>query len=242
VPSGLLTLSESLTRSCNPFFWEVGYTLYYNERQNDIANMARAFGLGQPTGIGQIEEAAGQITDPPTDIDMVNQSIGQGDVLVTPLQVASFVAALANGGTLYRPQLVERIEPVDGGPATQVFKPEARGTLPLQPFRLDLIREAMIGVARDPRGTAYFRMRGSADSLWRARRVQPNPAAENLMPGSPGTRWQPRTPVCRISPSRSCSKTSARAPTTPRRSSSASWRRIITDRLGHYIGSNRTSV
>lgn len=160
VPSGLLTLSESLMRSCNPFFWEVGYTLYYNNRQNDIANMARAFGLGQPTGIAQVEEAAGQITDPPTDIDMVNQSIGQGDVLVTPLQVASFVAALANGGTLYRPQLVERIEPVDGGPATQVFKPEARGTLPIQPFRLDLIKQAMVDVVRDPRGTAYFRMRG----------------------------------------------------------------------------------
>lgn len=160
VPSGLLTLTESLMRSCNPFFWEVGYTLYYNDRQNDIANMARAFGLGQPTGIGQIEEAAGQINDPESDIAMVNQSIGQGDVLVTPLQVASFVAALANGGTLYRPQLVERIEPVDGGPATQVFKPEARGTLPLQSFRLELLREAMIDVVRDPRGTAYFRMRG----------------------------------------------------------------------------------
>jgi penicillin-binding protein 2 len=160
VPSGLLTVSESLMRSCNPFFWEVGYTLYYNDRPNDIANMARAFGLGEPTGIEQIEEESGQIDDPTSDIDMVNQAIGQGNVLVTPLQVATFMAALGNGGTLYRPQLVERIEPVDGSPATQVFKPEARGTLPLQPFRMDLIREAMIDVAKDPRGTAYFRLRG----------------------------------------------------------------------------------
>lgn len=162
VPSGQLTLSEGLMRSCNPFFWEIGYTLYYNNRQNDIANMARAFGLGQPTGIGQIPEAAGQITDPPTDIDMVNQAIGQGEVLVTPLQVASFIAALANGGTLYRPQLVERIEPVDGSAAVQVFKPEARGTLPLQPFRLELIKNAMIDVVKDSRGTANFRLRGLA--------------------------------------------------------------------------------
>lgn len=162
VPSGQLTLSEGLMRSCNPFFWEIGYTLYQNNRPNDIANMARAFGLGQPTGIGQIPEEAGQINDPPTAIDVVNQAIGQGDVLVTPLQVASFIAALANGGTLYRPQLVERIEPVDGSAAVQVFKPEARGTLPLQPFRLELIKNAMIDVVKSPRGTANFRLRGLA--------------------------------------------------------------------------------
>ncbi|MEW6285819.1 MAG: penicillin-binding transpeptidase domain-containing protein [Chloroflexota bacterium] len=159
-PSGVLTLSEGLMRSCNPFFWEIGYTLYRNNRPNDIANMARAFGLGQPTGIGQIPEEAGQINDPPTDIDVVNQSIGQGDVLVTPLQVADFIAAIANGGTLYRPQLVERIEPVDGSAAVQVFKPEARGTLPLQPFRLEFIKNAMIEVVKNPRGTANFRLRG----------------------------------------------------------------------------------
>jgi len=160
VPSGLVTLSESLMRSCNPFFWEVGYTLYYNERPNDIANMARAFGLGQKTGIEQIEEEAGQIIDPTSDIAMVNMAIGQGDVLVTPLQVATFIAALGNGGTLYRPQLVEKVEPVDGSPATQLFKPEARGTLPIQPFRLQLLEEAMISVVKDPDGTAYFRLRG----------------------------------------------------------------------------------
>ncbi|HKJ38318.1 MAG TPA: penicillin-binding transpeptidase domain-containing protein [Anaerolineales bacterium] len=160
IPSGLLTVSESLMRSCNPFFWEVGYTLFYNDRPNDIATMARAFGLGQETGIEQIEEESGQIIDPTSDIAMVNMSIGQGDVLVTPLQVARFIAALGNGGTLYRPQLVEKIEPVDGSAATQIFKPEASGTLPVQQFRLDLIKEAMIDVAKDPRGTAYFRLRG----------------------------------------------------------------------------------
>jgi len=160
VPSGLLTVSESLMRSCNPFFWEVGYTLYYNDRPNDIANMARAFGLGQPTGIDQILEESGQIIDPQSDIAMVNMSIGQGDVLVTPLQVARFIAALGNGGTLYRPQLVEKMEPVDGGSIVQVFKPEAQGTLPVQQFRLDIIRDAMISVVKNPRGTAQFRLRG----------------------------------------------------------------------------------
>ena len=147
-------------RSCNPFFWDIGHTLYENNRSNDIANMARAFGLGQKTGIEQIEEEAGQIQDPNGDpIEVVNQSIGQGTVQVTPLQVARFIAALGNGGTLYRPQLVEKIEPVQGDPII-VFKPEAVGTLPIQPFRLDIIQQAMIAVVADSRGTANFRLRG----------------------------------------------------------------------------------
>lgn len=160
VPSGVLTLAEGLMRSCNPYFWEIGYTLYQNNRSNDIANMARAFGLGQKTGIEQITENAGQINDPQGDpIEVVNQSIGQGTVQVTPLQVARFIAALGNGGTLYRPQLVESIVPVEGA-ATTIFKPTAQGTLPIQPFRLELIKESMISVVKDSRGTAYFRMRG----------------------------------------------------------------------------------
>ncbi|HLO29372.1 MAG TPA: penicillin-binding transpeptidase domain-containing protein, partial [Anaerolineales bacterium] len=158
-PSGPLTLPEGLMRSCNPFFWHIGYTLYQNNRPNDIANMARAFGLGQKTGIDQIEEEPGQITDPTSAIDVVNQAIGQGTVQVTPLQVARFVAAIGNGGTLFRPQLVEKIAPVDGNPIT-VFKPEAVGTLPVQPFRLQMIQQAMVSVVADKRGTANFRLRG----------------------------------------------------------------------------------
>ena len=159
VPSGVLSLTEALMRSCNPFFYDVGYTLFQNNRPNDIVNMARAFGLGQKTGIEQIPEEAGQINDPPTVIDVVNQAIGQGDIQVTPLQVARFIAALGNGGTLYRPQLVESVQPVEGA-AIPIFKPTAQGTLPIQPFRMELIKEAMISVVKDSRGTASFRLRG----------------------------------------------------------------------------------
>ena len=147
-------------RSCNPFFWEIGYVLNENNRATDIASMARAFGLGKETGIGQIPEESGNIEDPTDPIQVVNQAIGQGTVQVTPLQVARFIAAIGNGGTLYRPQVVEKIEPVDGSAGEMVFKPEAQGTLPIQPFRMDVIKDAMRAVVADPLGTANFRMRG----------------------------------------------------------------------------------
>ena len=158
-PSGLLTLQEGLMRSCDPYFWHIGLDLFNNDRASDIAIMARAFGLGSATGINAIAEATGNVSVPAQPVDATNQAIGQGDLLVTPLQVARFVAAIGNGGTLYRPQLIEKIQPVDGN-SISVFKPEAAGTLPLRPDNLAAIQQAMKMVVANPRGTAYYRMLG----------------------------------------------------------------------------------
>jgi penicillin-binding protein 2 len=159
LPSGLLTLPEGLMRSCNPYFWHIGLDLFNNNRAGDISKMADGFGLGKPTGIGQIAEAAGQIVTPTDQVGATNQAIGQGEVQVTPLQVASFIAAVGNGGTLYRPQVVEKISSVDGE-TVLTFKPEARGTLPLRKDNLQVLQDALRTVVSDPRGTANFRLRG----------------------------------------------------------------------------------
>lgn len=156
-PSGALTLKEGLMRSCNPYFWHIGLDLFNHERAGDIARMARAFGLGSPTGI-EIPEEPGQILEPGGALEATNQAIGQGDVLVTPIQVAAFVSAIGNGGTLYRPQIIEKIQRPDGT-TEDVFAPEARGVLPLLPERLKAVQEAMFSVINDPRGTAAFRLR-----------------------------------------------------------------------------------
>ncbi len=156
IPSGLLTLPQGLMRSCNPYFWHIGLDLYNRDLTTAVSDMARRFGLGRATGIIGVDEESGNIPDPVNAVDAVNMAIGQGDILVTPLQVATFTAAVGNGGTLYRPQVVESIAPPDGEPTYQ-FEPQVVGTLPLSPENLKTLQDAMVGVIRNekPRGTAW---------------------------------------------------------------------------------------
>ena len=141
---GSIDLVNGLSRSNNVVFYEVGKRVQ-DVDEFALPNMAKAFGLGHTTGITGVEEVAGQIPDPDWKVttkgeqwlpgDGVNMAIGQGDVLATPLQMANLYAAIANGGTLYRPKVVQKIGS-NNEPPEEVWQPEVMGQLPVSPENL----------------------------------------------------------------------------------------------------------
>ena len=89
------------------------------------------------------------------DGETVIASIGQGYILATPLQLATMTAAVANGGTVLRPQVIKRVENTDGEGLLK-FRPEIIRNVPLNPAHLKAVREGMKNVVNEPGGTAWM--------------------------------------------------------------------------------------
>jgi penicillin-binding protein 2 len=166
--SGVITLVGGLERSCNPWFYHIGLDLYNKGYESAIPDMAYGFGLGSPTGI-EIGDEAGQVPSPDNAQEVLGEdwaprhpvqlAIGQSALQVTPLQVARYAAALGNGGTLYRPQLVLRVENAEGA-ILQEFEPDAQGELPVSDETLAAIQQGMINVVQKEGATAYRKFLG----------------------------------------------------------------------------------
>lgn len=158
---GPVALEDAIIQSCNVYFYRLAM-----ERGLTLSKMeatARSFGLGEPTGLGINSEASGTVPTEASEIRQgsfqqgvrLNSAIGQGNVKVTVLQLAVLYAAIANGGAVVTPSLVDRIETRDG---KLVFENEPRlreASPPLESFDRERIHRGLVGVVNDPTGTAY---------------------------------------------------------------------------------------
>jgi penicillin-binding protein 2 len=167
---GTLNLVQGLERSCDPYFYHLGFDLA-NAGFDILPKFARGFGLGEPTGIEGVPEASGLVPDPDWKLqvhgdgwatgDSVNLAIGQGFLTVTPLQVAGYVVAVANGGTLFRPYVVDRIGAApDGSVPEKIYEPQPVAELPVSEENLTAIRQGLEGATQRAGGTATHRFQG----------------------------------------------------------------------------------
>jgi penicillin-binding protein 2 len=155
---GNVNLHRALAESCDVYFYMVGQKVGVDT----LAKYAKGLGLGAETGIELEHEQGGLIPTEAWKIRRYNEpwqlgetlsvAIGQGFNLTTPLQICRMTAAIANGGTLYRPQLIDRISDPEGK-GLQSFAPIKEGNVPGSPTALELIREGLTAAVNDKHGT-----------------------------------------------------------------------------------------
>ena len=157
---GSLNFVQALTESCDTWFYQVGIATGVGP----IIDWAQKLGFGSKCGIPLRGEADGRV--PNDDYmkathgrkilggDIANMSIGQGDLLATPLQMAQAMAIVANGGTFYQTRLVEQVQTV-GNEIVAAYSVRAKKTIDASPMVMEQIRTAMVDAVNAPAGTAH---------------------------------------------------------------------------------------
>ena len=172
---GNVTIQRAITISSDAYFYNVGAQFWLQrDRLGGEAGMQSQlaqFGLGDETGIPLTSEHPGRVPTPEwrreycerVDCytgwgtgDNVNMAIGQGDVLVTPLQLANGYATFANGGTRYVPQVALRAQAYQTGEVTQEFAPEVAAEVPLPPEVRQPLYNGLVDVPRSGTATSAF--------------------------------------------------------------------------------------
>jgi penicillin-binding protein 2 len=163
---GVVSLYDAIVQSCNVYFYELGARPGMMDR---LAKFGADLGLGAPTGLGLNGEDGGFLPteewyreqkrqNPKAEGFQIGQAlnavIGQGSTRVTLLQMALMYSAIANGGKLWLPQIVERVESPDGQ-TLEEFAPRVRREVSVAPETLAIVRQALVGVVNESKGTAY---------------------------------------------------------------------------------------
>ncbi len=156
--AGDLNFRQALAQSCNTWFYQAGQKI----GSRALLTWAKRFGLGARTGILLNGEADGRI---PTDEymeqtyhrhilggDLANLSIGQGDILISPLQMAQAMGALANGGIVYQARIVRQVQTLNNE-VVYVYNPRAKDILKLNSVTVDQLRKGMMDVVSSDSGT-----------------------------------------------------------------------------------------
>jgi penicillin-binding protein 2 len=171
---GEVNLQRALTVSSDAYFYDIGAKFWNNNHQygpDGLQNVARQYGFGSQTGIPLPNEAVGRVPDKALRAqehaqnpkafpeggwftgDNVNTAIGQGEVAVTPLQLANAYAAFANGGTLWEPRVALKLTD-QAGQLVRSLQPTMIRKTDLAPQVRDPIVAGLQGVTADPSGTA----------------------------------------------------------------------------------------
>jgi len=157
---GTVSFHQAVVESCDVYFYTMGDRIGWDR----IAQYAKKLGYGSLTGIPLPDEKPGLIPttewkkertkEPWYAGDTYINSIGQGFVLVSPIQACQMISAVANGGYFYRPILLKQTRNRETG-AVQVFKPERVNRVVLDADALGEVRKALTGVVSEPGGTGH---------------------------------------------------------------------------------------
>ena len=155
---GKENVSEAIRDSCNIFFYDVGRRLGISL----LDEYAQKFGLGEYTGI-EVYESKGHVAGPGYteslgqkwyDGNTLPAAIGQENNQFTPIQLANYVATLANGGTHYSAHLLKEVKSSDFSQVVYQYEPEVLNELDLDPENLEAVTRGMLMVTQ-PGGSAY---------------------------------------------------------------------------------------
>jgi penicillin-binding protein 2 len=173
-----MDLPTAIAQSCDTYFYRAANKIYLlpKDRGQPIQKWARRFGFGRTSGSDLTPQAPGVVptigwrhrmftrnTDPTNwridrlwkPGDSLNLAIGQGNLLVTPLQMARFYAAIANGGRLVTPHILLDVENPNGTIVPTAAPPAPRPIPGLDPANLDVVKQGLFEGTHDPFGTSY---------------------------------------------------------------------------------------